>query len=316
MPRALKAYAATADAAVALGTFDGVHRGHQALLRRAQEHAQAEGLASLALTFSQPPGNYLGYPKPLLLEPKLKYALLETFVGCAVVAEFPELARMTPETFVEEVLVGRLRARAVVVGRDYRFGRDRAGDVALLTFLGRRYGFAVLPVDPVVWEGEPVSSSRIRQAVRAGQVELAAHLLGRPPLVCGPVAREQGLGRRLGYPTANVRLKDGYVVPEQGIFAGWACWDRRLHPAAIYLGRRPTFQGRGPALEAHLLAEDVPELAGKTLWVFFTHKLRDDASFPDARALQAQITADVARVRALLAPGPPAELRELSARLP
>jgi len=301
MPQALADYADVRTAVVALGTFDGVHLGHQALLNEARRQAKRRGARSLALTFSQPPGRYLGRSKPLLLPASLKYGLLERFVDRAVVADFPDVAWMPPEQFVWDVLLGRLRIEGVVVGWDHRFGKDRAGDAALLRTLGKRRGFEVFELGPLSVAGAPVSSTRVRGLIRDGHIAAAQALLGRPPLLRGRVVRGEGIGRALGYPTANLLLDAAYALPAQGIFAGLACLDGAPHPAALYVGNRPTFAGDGQHVEAHLLDGPYPDLYGRDLLVHLTHKLRDDATFADADALRAQIARDVAAAREALA---------------
>lgn len=301
MPLAFQDYRGDRPSVVALGTFDGVHLGHQALLRAARARAQAHQALSLAFTFPQPPGNHLGYPKPLLLPPALKFRLLERWVARVVVCEFPQIAGMAPEPFVREVLCRQLRAQDVVVGQDYRFGKGRSGDVALLQALGQRYGFEVHPLAPVELDGEPVSSTRIRRAIRAGEIPLARRLLGRPPLLWGRVVRGAGRGRTLGFPTANLAPGPEFVHPDQGIFAGWACLEGRAHPAAVYIGEQPTFTDGQRTIEVHLLERGAPELYRAQLHVYLVEKLRDDARFESVEALQDQVRHDLARARRALA---------------
>lgn len=303
MPISLDRYKSNRSSMVALGTFDGVHRGHQALLRQAAGGTQADEV-SLALAFSRPPGNYLGSPKPMLLPAEKKYQLIEKIVDQAVFAEFPALVSMKPETFVAQVLCGRLGARGVVVGQDYRFGRHRAGDVALLKRLGQRHGFEVLVVEAVIWDNQAVSSTRIRRAIREGRIAEATQMLGRPPLLHGRVVPGEGRGRQLGFPTANLATSNDYVRPDQGIFAGVAFLDERPHPAAIYIGTKPTFLNTAPVIEVHLTQGVFPPLYEATLDVYLIEKVRDDKAFASPGALQTQIQADVEHIHDILTPLP------------
>lgn len=303
MPVLLDDYRATTSSVVALGTFDGVHLGHQALLSHAAAQAKAHDWMSLAFVFSQPPGNYLGYPKPMLLPAALKYQLLGQHIDQTVFAEFPQLAWMAPETFVKDVLCARLRVKGLVVGENYRFGKDRAGDVSSLKALGGQYGFEVHEVPGVEVAGDWVSSTRIRRAIRTGEIQSATRLLGHPPLLYGRVIRGEGRGQKLGYPTANLDLSTEYVFPEQGIFAGVACLSQALHSAAIYIGTKPTFNGQERVVEVHLLDEVFPPLYDETLVVHLIEKIRDDQPFDDADTLKVQIQNDVERVRQTLTEG-------------
>lgn len=304
-------YRATTPSVVALGTFDGVHLGHQALLNHAATQAKSHGWTSLAFVFSQPPGNYLGHPKPMLIPAALKYELLEQHVDQTVFAEFPQLAWMAPETFVKDVLCARLQVKGLVVGENYRFGKDRAGDVGSLKALGGQYGFDVYEVPGVEVAGDWVSSTRIRRAIRMGEIQSATRLLGHPPLLYGRVIRGEGRGQKLGYPTANLALSTTYVSPEQGIFSGVACLSHTLHSAlshtlhsaAIYIGTKPTFNGQERVVEVHLLDEVFPPLYDETLTVHLVEKIRDDQPFDDADTLKVQIKNDVERVRQTLTGG-------------
>jgi len=303
VPVALDDYTSDRPGVVALGTFDGVHRGHQALLHKAANSAQA-GQVSLALAFSRPPGNYLGSPKPMLLPAEKKYRLIESIVDHVVFAEFPALATMSPQSFVKQVLCQRLGVRGVVVGENYRFGQQRTGDVTLLKQLGRQYEFKVFVVKAVAWRNQAVSSTRIRRAIQEGQIAQATQMLGRSPLLHGYVVAGEGRGRQLGFPTANLAIANDYVRPTQGIFAGVAFLNERPHPAAVYIGTKPTFLKNTPVIEVHLTRGEFPPLYDATLNVCLVEKVRDDQAFDSPQALQAQIQADVERIHDILSPMP------------
>ncbi|HEY6546894.1 MAG TPA: riboflavin biosynthesis protein RibF, partial [Vicinamibacteria bacterium] len=215
-----------------------------------------------------------------------------------------ELAAESPEAFVRQALVGRLGALSVVVGEDFRFGAARAGDVPLLRQLGSRLGFDVVAVPAVVEAGSAVSSTRIREALAEGDVETAAALLGRPHFVDGLVVAGQARGRTLGFPTANL-ASDNEIFPRTGVYAARVLVD--FEPgkpgegvsAAVNLGRRPTFGGGEPTVEAHLLDFD-GELYGRSLRVSFMARLRDERRFDGPEALKAQIQEDIRAARRVL----------------
>jgi riboflavin kinase/FMN adenylyltransferase len=289
--------------AVAVGNFDGVHRGHQALVAAAHARARATTGACVALTFDPHPAQILQPDRPLrrLMSEEQRAECLAA-LGVDVLAVLPftrELAALSPEDFAEKVLAGRLGAKAVVVGEDFRFGRARAGDVAVLHDLGRRLGFEVVPVPAVLHGGLPVSSTRIREALLAGDVGAAASLLGRPYFVEGTVVRGEGRGRTLGIPTANLAVLNE-ILPKGGVYAARVGPPgQALRPAVVNLGRRPTFGGGDPTVEAHLLDFEA-DLYGQRLRVAFERRLRDERAFPGKEALVAQIHEDLAAARAAL----------------
>jgi riboflavin kinase/FMN adenylyltransferase len=210
-----------------------------------------------------------------------------------------ELSHRSAEEFVHEVLVQALGSRVVVVGFNFRFGRDRAGDVAALQALGQRLGFQVRAVAPVLSDGVPVSSTRVREAIVRGAVEAARELLGRPFFVDGAVVRGVGRGRRLGIPTANLDPLNE-ILPGGGVYAARCrVGGGELAPAVVNVGRRPTFGGGAMLLEAHLLDFE-GDLYGRMLRVAFERRLRDETRFPDAEALRKQILRDVEQARRVL----------------
>jgi riboflavin kinase/FMN adenylyltransferase len=278
---------------VALGTFDGLHLGHRLLLGRARALAKEKGLKSAALTFLKPPGSYLGRGKRLLLPPELKLKLLEEEVDLVVVADFPKLRGLRPEEFTR-LLAARLRPAYVVVGEDYRFGRDREGDAALLRELGEAQGFQVEALPRLAIAGRPVSSTAVREAIQAGKIEEARALLGYPPLLVGPVVRGEGRGQKLGFPTANLRLSEELVTPPDGVYAvevKLAKASLQL-PGLLYIGRRPTFDGKERSYEVYIL-DFSGELYGEELQLSLLRRLRGDLEFPDPQALQRQIELDL-----------------------
>jgi riboflavin kinase/FMN adenylyltransferase len=289
--------------AVAVGNFDGVHRGHQKLVAAARARAAAAAGTCVALTFDPHPARVLQPDRPLrrlMTEEQRAEALAALGVDVLAVLPFtPALAALSPEDFATSVLRGALRAKAVVVGEDFRFGKARAGDVAQLRELGSRLGFEVVGVPPVLEGGAPVSSTRIREALGLGDVATAASLLGRPYFVDGEVVRGEGRGRTLGIPTANL-LVENEILPKGGVYAARAGRPGEpLRPAVVNLGRRPTFGGGEPTVEAHLLDYDA-DLYRQRLRVSFEARLRDERAFAGKDALVAQIREDMAAARAFL----------------
>jgi riboflavin kinase / FMN adenylyltransferase len=319
-----------AETAVTIGAYDGVHLGHRMLLGLLRSEADQRGLASAVVTFDRHPATVVRPESaPLLLtdtEQKLEL-LAACGVDVTVVVPFDERrANETAEEFVERILVQALRARLVVVGEDFHFGHGRKGNVALLEELGRAHGFEVVGVALAGADGsragaplpgvpgpsaehEIVSSTRIRRLVADGHVAAATALLGRPHEVRGTVVRGDGRGAsELGFPTANLAVPEGIAVPGVGIYAGWF---RRAGgnalPAAISVGRRPTFYGdpagggalARPLVEAYVL-DFAGDLYGERVAVAFVERLREERRFERVGDLVLQMEDDVARTRSLL----------------
>lgn len=273
-------------------------------MQRAVDHARACGLAAVALSFEPLPREYFarGAATPRLLLPRAKIEGLRD-LGAEIVGLLrfgPTLASMPANEFVERVLVRRLHAREIWVGPDFRFGRSRGGDLALLQSMGATRGFGAHAIEPVMAGAERVSSSRIRTALTAGDLDLAAQLLGRRYTMGGRVVRGQQLGRQLGYPTANVRLA-GKTPALGGIYATWVHGVGPTPRASVSsLGTRPTVAGVEPLLEAHLFDFD-GDIYGTRIEVEFVAKLRDEVRFDGLDALVAQMHHDAAQARAILA---------------
>ena len=291
---------------VTIGAYDGVHRGHRALLARVRAMAAEAGARSAVVTFDRHPATVVrpGSAPKLLTDLEQKLELLaESGVDDCVLIRFDERrSRQSADEFVQEILVDCLGARAVVVGHDFHFGHRRGGDVELLRRRGAELGFEVSDVQFAGDGGEPISSTRIRALLSAGDVEAAARLLGRPHEVRGRVERGDARGRQLGYPTAKLAVPSSICLPADGIYAGW--YERpagEAHPAAISVGRRPTFHDdASPVLEAHLLDFD-GELYGEVARVRFVARLRDEERFDTGDELAAQMSRDVEATRLALA---------------
>jgi riboflavin kinase/FMN adenylyltransferase len=294
---------------VTIGAYDGVHLGHRRLIARVQERARQLGAASTVVTFDRHPAMVVRPESapPLLTDLEQRLELLaSTGVDCTLIITFDrERSEESAEDFVTEVLVNRLRARCVVVGRDFHFGHGRRGNVGLLQSMGSSLGFEVTGLDLLAEEGgtEPVSSTRIRHLLSGGRVEEAARLLGRPHEVRGQVGRGDGRGGAvLGFPTANVGVPREILLPADGIYAGWHLRpDGAAHPAAISVGRRPTFYAAGSRLLETYLLGFVGDLYGEPARVRFVTRLRDEQRFSSVDELVAQMGKDVDAARAALA---------------
>lgn len=292
-----------AGTAVALGFFDGVHRGHQAILKAARERARARGLEPIAFTFSNHPATVLAPERTpeLLTDQAERFALIESLGLKVVWLEFQDaFSRIDAGDFASGFLKERLGARAVSVGPNYRFGYGARGDGALLASLAESLDLDVLQVPGLESGGALVSSSRIRRLVRHGRMEEAAGALGRPYRLAGLVEAGDSRGARLGARTANLRLPEGRVLPATGVYAVWAGCLGSLRPGVANLGIRPTFGGGVPILEVHLF-DFTGDLYGRPLEVFLVSRLRDERRFPQAEDLRVQIGLDVALARAILA---------------
>lgn len=283
--------------AVTIGIFDGVHKGHQALLRA----ASATGLPTLALTFDLHPATLFSPARvPQLLGTIEEREALLKLHGADTVVIQPfdrAFAALTPDDFVREVLLTQLNTGAVIVGEDFRFGCDRRGDIAALRQAGERHGFSVVVVPPVFLEGTPVRSTTIRQLLSGGQAEAAARLLGRPYALSGIVVRGRQLGRQLGFPTANLDIPAGQLIPAPGVYAGRV----GEHLAAISVGVNITVDpNAAPTVEAYLL-DFSGDLYDQLLTVQFEKFLRPMQKFDGLDTLISAIQTDVETVRAALA---------------
>ena len=288
--------------AVTIGVFDGVHRGHQAVVRRAKARARRHGTPVVAVTFDPNPMVVIR-PEvaPPALVPVSTRAELLAAAGADHVLVLPfgrERSEQSAEDFVDDVIVGLLHAKAVVVGADFRFGHRAAGDVTLLEQLGTKHEFAVERVEP---EGdarvERWSSTYVREQVAEGDVAAAAEALGRPFRIEGVVVRGHERGRALGFPTANVPARSGEVIPADGVYAGWLT---RLDepgaqpwPAAISVGTNPTFDGVERSVEAYVIGRDDLELYGIPVAVDFVDRIRGQERFDTVRALIERMQDDV-----------------------
>lgn len=290
-----------------VGTFDGVHLGHQKVLEEIGRRARARSLSSVLVTFDRHPLQVVRPDEapPLLTTPEEKREFLaQSPLDYVAFLPFTEtLSRYRPEEFVRWILVERFRVRELVIGYDHGFGRGRSGDIETLRRLGAEIGFEVDVVGKVTAGEWSISSTKIRSAVREGDVKLAARLLGRPYSFRGPVVHGQGKGRDLGFPTANLQPPGGgKLLPPQGIYAVRASLHTEIRQGLLHLGPRPTFPGSPPSVELYLLDFD-RDIYGETVRVDLLQRLRDVRSFETAEALVEQMRRDRRAARALFEEG-------------
>ncbi|MCD0486180.1 bifunctional riboflavin kinase/FAD synthetase [Streptacidiphilus sp. ASG 303] len=292
---------------VTIGSFDGVHRGHQLIIGRAVERARALGAASVVVFFDPHPSEVVrpGSHPPLLAAPHRRAELMgELGVDAVLILPFTqEFSRETPEEFVRQVLVDALHACAVVEGPNFRFGHRAAGDVARLAELGEEHGFDVevvdLYLDGQAGGGAPFSSTLARRLVAEGEMGGAAEVLGRCHRVEGVVVRGAQRGRELGYPTANVETLPHTAIPADGVYAGWLTADGERMPAAISVGTNPTFDGTARTVEAYAIDRVGLDLYGLHVTVDFLAFLRGMERFDTVDALLERMADDVKRAREL-----------------
>jgi riboflavin kinase/FMN adenylyltransferase len=292
---------------VTVGFFDGVHRGHQAVVRQAVTLARERGVPAVVLTFDPHPSEVVrpGTHPPLLSTLAHRTDLMEKLgVDAVLVLPFTvELSKLTPEEFVRQVLVERLHAVAVVVGQNFRFGHRAAGNVETLAELGEKYGFSAEGLPLAVPEGvgeQRFSSTDVRRMVLAGEVEAAALRLGRPHRVEGIVVHGAQRGREMGFPTANVETPPHTAIPVDGVYAGWLVVDGDPLPAAISIGTNPTFDGTKRTVEAYAIGRTDLELYDKYVAVDFLARLRGQERFDSMEALVKRMNQDVEEATALI----------------
>jgi riboflavin kinase/FMN adenylyltransferase len=287
---------------LALGNFDGVHRGHRKILDRVQRVANEHGATAVVMTFDPHPPRVVRPDKapPLLMTTaqRLEAIAAAGVQGAAIVRFTPELSRWDPELFVRTVLVDWLRVAEVWVGANFLFGHDRAGNFTLLRTLGQRYGFKAEKIDPVRYKDFVVSSTRIRRLVAEGRVDEAGALLGHQYYVDGSIVEGDRRGRTIGFPTANLRT-DNELLPPHGVYATTTTLGGVVRPSITNVGVRPTVVRSGRTeVETHIFNFD-QDLYGQQVRIGFVQRIRDERTFESLDALRAQIGADCDRARVL-----------------
>ena len=292
-------------AVVSIGVFDGVHRGHQALMRTVIEKATELSATPVVVTFNRHPLAVIapGSEPPLITTLGQRARVMgEVGIKALVVLEFDDAMRhMSPEEFVRAILVDGLGCAHVVVGANFRFGHQQAGTIETLSDLGRKFGFGVTIFALQLDRGdEVVSSSLIRKHIAEGDMEQVAEELDRPYVLEGTVEHGSARGHDLGFPTANLAVHDHMILPKLGVYAGWMRWKADRYPAVVNVGLNPTFGDRDtPIVEAYIIDFD-QNLYDETIEIEFTHRLRDELRFTNVDDLVTQMHADVDRARGLL----------------
>lgn len=287
---------------LALGNFDGVHRGHRKILERVRRVASERAATSVVMTFDPHPPRVVRPDKapPLLMtrDQKLEAVAAASIHGAAIVRFTPELSRWDPETFVRAVLVEWLHVSEVWVGANFLFGHDRSGNFSLLRALGGRYGFKAEKIDPVRYKDFVVSSTRVRRLVGEGRVDEAGALLGHQYFIDGTIVHGDHRGRTIGFPTANLCTANE-LLPPHGVYATTARVDDVVYASVTNVGIRPTVDQSGrTTVETHVFGLD-RDLYGAVVRVGFVQRLRDERTFDSIESLRAQITADCQQARML-----------------
>lgn len=281
---------------LALGNFDGVHKGHQSLIQQVITKASTNGGQAVAFIFEPHPAQVLTPERAprLLITPDRKAKLLEKMgLDVLIYNSFTrEIAGWSPEQFVEKILVSKLQIREVFVGFNYTFGHRGAGTPELLKQMGQKSGFEVNVIAPVKYDGETISSSLIRKALEDGNILLAYNMLGYHPVIEGVVVEGEHRGSKIGFPTANVGVETIYNVPGNGVYAARAEVDDRTYHCVVNIGSKPTFHKEYPlSIEAHLM-DFTGDIYGQDIRLFFIEKLRDEQRFESLEGLVAQIAQD------------------------
>lgn len=291
------------ETAVTFGVFDGIHLGHQAVINTLLKHAAHDNLASVLVGFYPHPLAFLAPERcpPLLTPLSKRVEILQQFgVDEIVMLSFDaQIASMSPEAFVERVLLEKCRAKHVVVGYACQFGKNRAGNAERLVELSNGYAFDVSVVPPTEIDGAPVHSTRIREALAQGDLRQSAQLLGRPYSLIGKVVHGDGRGREIGFPTANIETQN-QVYPPNGVYAIRAKLEERWLDGVLNIGMRPTFNGVNIQVEGHFFNFD-EIIYGKLVEIFFVKKIRSERKFPNIEFLVQQIQRDIAAATEILA---------------
>lgn len=287
------------NTAIALGNFDGVHVGHQALIKKMTDKAKVMGLRSSVLLFENHTKAFLDGTGPSLISSvEQKNDLISHFgVETIYTMKFDEsVMKLTPEEFVVEILVNRLNVKAIVVGYDYRFGNKASGDSKLLKELGSNYNIDVEVLHPVIIKDEVVSSTRIRSLIKEGELEHVKLLLNRDYSIRGKVVSGKKIGNKLGFPTANIEPVINYVIPKLGVYSTEVIIDGKKYLSATSVGYNPTFEESTIKIETHII-DFKEDIYNKEIELIFIEYLRNEIKFSDLGSLVEQISIDIARVK-------------------
>ncbi len=295
------------ESVITLGVFDGMHRGHQALMNRLQKRSQKGKRARVLVTYDPHPDLVLGksktHPPGEIFTYQEKLSLLQVFdLDAVVFLPFtPQFARMTALRYLREVILGKLKAKRIIIGYDQTFGRGRKGDFAFLKLMSRKYDYSVERIRAIRYRNRVVSSSLIRTFLREGNVKGAGRFLGFDYFVTGTVVRGNRRGTVMGFPTANLEVKESKILPAEGVYGGYVLLGRRVIRAMVNVGRNPTFAQGYLTVEAHLL--DFNEnLYGEQIRLYFRERIRDEIRFSSVEELVRRLELDKKRVLRLKLP--------------
>ncbi len=292
------------NSVITLGSFDGVHLGHQVLLKETKNLAESLGVKPLVVTFDPHPRQvlqpYSNFKLLTTLEEKLSLFLEYGFEEIFIIPFTKSLAEWSPELFVKEYIVDSFKAKGVVVGFNFRFGKQRRGDVGLLTYLSEKYNFTLKIVDPVFIDGVKVSSSLIRNLIEKGSIELANKFLGRAYFFIGEVIKGKGRGKFLGYPTANLSVSELKLIPLPGVYAVWVTLKGQKYKGAMNIGKNPTFDEKELSIEVYIFNFN-SEIYGEKLKIELVSYIREEIKFSSPEALKLQIEQDCQKIRQILA---------------
>lgn len=284
------------DTVVCLGNFDGIHVGHQKIISKLKEAAKSRGLTSVMLTFKFHPENYLNNANivKLITSEEIKFELLSDLgIDLLYLHEFDDKTKnLAPEEFVINILVKKLNAKVLVAGFNYRFGKDRAGDVDLLIKLGNEFGIEVIIIPPVMFDNKIVSSTVIREYLKKGEIEKVNKLLDRKYAIYGRIVEGKKRGRELGFPTANIVPIPEIKYPEKGVYATKTYFDDKYDISVTNIGINPTLGGNSVVIETHII-DHLVELYNKYIKIEFYQKIRDEKSFKNIVGLRKQIHKDI-----------------------
>ncbi len=301
----LKDFPLPFETAITIGAFDGIHLGHKALLKETLNIAQNFNLVPLVVTFDPHPRKviqpHLSFKLLTTFEEKLELIEKEGFENLAIIPFTRSLSELSPDLFVEKYLVDFLKARYVIVGFNFRFGKNRSGNTELLKKLGEKYQFQVKEIPPVIIEEIKVSSSYIRKLIAQGEVEKAALFLGRPYFLTGRVIKGKGRGKILGFPTANLSIPEDKLVPARGVYAVWVYFFDQKYKGALNIGINPTFEENNFSIEVHLLNfNSSKDLYGESLRIEFIKYIRPEKKFTSIEELKNQISKDCQLIEKIL----------------
>ena len=279
---------------VTIGKFDGIHKGHTVLIEKSVEYAKKENLNSIVFTFKNSPVSYFSniVTREIITE-REKMDKLKS-LGVNVVIDIPfneEMANISAENFVKEILIDKLNVKKLIIGHDFAFAKNREGTPAVLEILGKKYGFTVDVIKPVTINDIRVSSTYVKDLVYSGRVEEVKNYLGRNYFIEGEVIHAKKLGRTIGFPTANIKLQENLVIPKRGIYATKVYIGNEIYLGATNIGYNPTVNGEKMSIETNILEFD-KDIYGKTIKLEFLERIRDEKKFKDLNELKIQLKMD------------------------